>query len=227
MASSKRAEGTPAEGAATTRAPAGAARAEKHSGHGDQTRAESGNDSSRSVAPATELDARRISCLMNATYHAAREAYLDTVHRWFMFAVIALGAVALTDLFPKAFEFWGLHLAPKEICAAAAAVIAALDLTFDLSNRARNHALMKRRYYELLADVHAGRKSPSDALVAIDEFASDEEPPYKVLLLACWNAAQKTVYGDKALQFDIPKWALLWKNFLRRPTASFKVIGPA
>jgi len=29
---------------------------------------------------------------MNARYHATREAFLDNVHRWFMFTVIALGA---------------------------------------------------------------------------------------------------------------------------------------
>src|SRR5580704_18170324 len=35
--------------------------------------------------------------------------------------------------------------------------------------------------------------------------SADEEPPYRVLLLASWNIAQKTVYGDTALRFDIPK----------------------
>ena len=103
-----------------------------------------------SVASATPLEAITISCLTNAHYHSGREAFLDTVHRWFMFMVIALGATALTDVFPRiSHSVFGLSLdigAVKEACAASAAIIAALDLTFDLSNRARSHSMMKRRY---------------------------------------------------------------------------------
>jgi hypothetical protein len=44
---------------------------------------------------ATPLERARISCDMNARYHACREAYLDTLHRWLMFGIIALGAAAI------------------------------------------------------------------------------------------------------------------------------------
>jgi len=150
---------------------------------------------------------------MNAQYHAGREAFLDTVHRWFMFIVIALGAGALVDV------FHGL----KELFAASAAIIAALDLTFDLSNRAREHAMHKRRYFELLAQLNANEKTPEQVRVCIDQYSADEEPQYRVMLLACWNAAQMTIYGKEAIQYDIPGFANFFKNWFRRPAADFKL----
>jgi hypothetical protein len=182
------------------------------------------------LAAVTPEEAVTISCLTNAQYHASREAFLDTVHRWFMFTVIALGAAALLDVIPKILnEMFGLSVGMtsiKELCAAGAAIIAALDLTFDLSNRARAHAMMKRRYFELLADMRERKKTPDDVRACIERYSADEEPPYRVLYLACWNAAQKSVFGDKAKRFDISWPGLFFKNILRRPTVSYPMISP-
>jgi hypothetical protein len=169
----------------------------------------------------------RASCLMNAHYHAAREAFLDNVHRWFMFLVIALGAVALTDVLPRLLALAGFEVGPahfKEICAACAAIIAALDLTFDLSNRARTHTLMKRRYFELAADVRERKKSPVEAKACIDRFSADEEPNFRVVLLACYNIAQESVFGDDFDKYVISGWASFWMNNIRRPTVTFPVV---
>jgi len=179
------------------------------------------------MAIATPLEKRTISCLMNAHYHAGREAFLDTVHRWFMFFVIALGAAALMDALPNLAAYFGYAIpadAFKELCAAGAAILAGLDLTFDLSNRARGHAMMKRRYFELLAELRAGRKTADEVGVCLDQYSAEEEPPYKVLLLACWNSSQRTVFGDKAKQFDISLWGQFWKNMARRPTVTYPVV---
>ncbi|MCA1471179.1 hypothetical protein I6F09_25270 [Bradyrhizobium sp. IC3195] len=180
---------------------------------------------------ASPLEQATISCLTNAQYHSCREAFLDTVHRWFMFAVIALGTAALTDVLPKM-----LHVASvtidaallKEVFAAGAAILAALDLTFDLSNRARSHAMMKRRYYELLASMREGRKTADEARVCLDEFSADEEPPYRILFLTCWNSAQQSVYGEKALRFQVSMTGNLFKNWFRhqRPPIQLLAASP-
>jgi len=59
------------------------------------------------------------------------------------FTVIALGPAALVDILPYTNPNHA-SVGFKEVFAAGAAIIAALDLTFDLSNRAREHSLMKR-----------------------------------------------------------------------------------
>jgi hypothetical protein len=173
---------------------------------------------SRSEAAASSVDGARISCLMNAQYHSAREAFLDTLHRWFMFSVIVLGAGALIDLLPI------LRVGTKELFAASSAIIAALDLTFDLSNRARAHAMQKRRYFELLSQLNSGEKSPEQVRVCIDQYSADEEPQYKVLIFACWNAAQLTIYGNDAHRIQIPVISGWFKNWLRRPSAYYDIV---
>jgi hypothetical protein len=86
------------------------------------------------------IEACTVSCLTNAQYHACREAYLDTIHRWFMFLVIAFGGAAITDILP---QLTGTDAKlTTDLLVAGGAVLAALDLTFDLSNRARAHAMM-------------------------------------------------------------------------------------
>ena len=154
----------------------------------------------------TMEDAVRIGCLTNARYHASREAFLDSVHRWFMFGVIALGAAAVVDLF---------SISLRGIFAAGAATLGALDLTFDLSNRARLHSLMKRRYFELLADLSEGRTNLKEAESLLNRYSADEGPSYQALLTASRNAAQEMVRGDSALKYHVPRTHLWLKNIFR------------
>ncbi|WP_041801357.1 hypothetical protein [Rhodopseudomonas palustris] len=147
-----------------------------------------------------------------------------------MFLVIAFGATALTDVLPRiSHSVFGFSLdvgAVKEACAASAAIIAALDLTFDLSNRARSHSMMKRRYYELLADLREGQKTIEHGRVCLERFSADEEPMYRVLYLSCWNSAQMTVFGKLAKKFEISFCGNLFKNWFRRPSAVYPMVDP-
>ena len=203
----------------------GSAAAEAHSISLTGHEGASSDTSSGPAAATARIDSARISCLTNAQYHAGREAFLDTLHRWFMFTVIALGAGALLDLFPKEHVLTATALSVdlKELFAASAAIVAALDLTFDLSNRARMHAMQKRRYFELLAQLNAGEKTPDQVRVCIDQYSADEEPPYRVMIFTCWNAAQLSVFGDEAKAFDIPIVAGWFKNWFRRPSAHYNL----
>lgn len=145
---------------------------------------------------------------MNARYHSAREAFLDAVHRWFMFGVIASGASAVAFVFrdnPGIYPWLSV----------AAALFGAADLTFDLSNRARSHALMKRRYFELIADMRDGLKSVEQADACTHRYSADEEPAYHALLMGSWNAAQEMVYGEKADRLKIPFHHRLFQNWWR------------
>jgi hypothetical protein len=168
------------------------------------------------------VEACTISCLTNAQYHASREAFLDTIHRWVMFLVIALGGAALTDVLPR-LTGADAKLA-TDLLIATGAILAALDLTFDLSNRARTHAMMKRRYFELLADLRDLHKTPEHVKVCIERFSAEEEPQFRVLFLACWNAAQEAVYGNRRHRYVIGFFSNLFKNWWRRPASDFPFI---
>jgi hypothetical protein len=96
---------------------------------------------SSTAAAEVLMNAFTVNCLMNAQYHASREAFLDGVHRWFMFGVIIASAGSIAATAKTFFSVNWIEL----VLAALAATIGTLDLVFDLSNRARTHALMKRR----------------------------------------------------------------------------------
>ena len=164
----------------------------------------------------TPLERARISCEMNARYHACREAHLDTTHRWFMFGIIVFGAAAFVDVLPHDADWI------KGVLSAGAAILGALDLTFDLSNRARTHALMRRRYLDLLADVIEGKRGLQEMQATINRFNADEEPAFHALIGTCWNAAQKMVYGDAAMALKIPRHHLLFKNIFRYNSSEYR-----
>jgi hypothetical protein len=154
----------------------------------------------------------RVDCLANARYHAAREAFLDSIHRWLMFGVILFGSAAMLDVFGAEFPSSALV---KAVLVAFPVVLGALDLTFDLSNRARTHALMKHRYFELLAEVVSGDKTIEEADSTTHRCSADEEPAYHALLETSWNAAQEMVYGDNAKRYEISRQRRFLKQFLR------------
>jgi hypothetical protein len=213
MASSERADTASAHAATTPAVPIAAApgadafASDALSGQG---RGEEGLDHSSGAASAEGsalVDGLKCDLLMNARYHASREAFLDSIHRALMFLIIVLGAAAITDLFNWPWV--------KGVFAACAVLFAALDLTADLSNRARCHALMKRRYFELLADLTGHHRKPIQILEHMHRFSADEEPAFHALLAVSWNAAQEMVYGDYADKYVIPRWHRLLKNIRR------------
>lgn len=224
MASSERTE---AFVATTTAAPAtvtgGAAAGGNQTSRATPTAIDAVRPSMTTPHEASTIDGLRCDLLMNARYHASREAFLDTVHRWLMFLVIVFGAAAIIDLLPKDAP---LEHAVKAIFAALTAILAAIDLAFDLSNRARAHALMKRRYFELLADLIEGQKSVSVVEGCMHRFSADEEPAYHALLGAAWNAAQEMVYGQHADRYDIPWWHSWLKNWFRFGRKYAVIVGP-
>lgn len=213
MANGPRAE---AEAGTTATRAAGAAAPEAGSSP-PRVRSDAQDRSSGPVAEKAVADGIRVSCLTNASYHGTREATLDGVHRVLMFLVIVLGAGALIDVVGRDWT--------KDAFAAGAAILAALDLTFDLSNRARAHAMMKRRYFELLAEFAEGRKTAVDCDVCLERFSAEEEPPFHIVHKLSWNAAQESVYGSEAYRFVIPWWRHALRNRLRQPAASLKVAG--
>lgn len=224
MARGTRAEATKAGAKTTpeTRAPAGTETTPEAGAPAGSTGKDQRGErpASASSGPLAEIRPASASCLTNAHYHAAREAFLDTAHRWLMLGVIVFGAGAVVDLAPHAAgassSAW-----LKSGFAAIAALFGALDLTFDLCNRARAHAIMKRRYFELWADLRGDRKTLVECQDCLDRFNADEEPPFRALLMACRNRAELEAYGPEAYHFNIwVGWRFI-KNFLRLPSVDF------
>jgi hypothetical protein len=162
--------------------------------------------------PAKTIRQVRKHAHFNIMYHAAREAWLDSVHRWLMFIVICLGAASVVTV---------LNPMVAAICGAATAVFGALDLTFDLSNRARLHALHRHRYAELLSEAEA---NPDD-LARIDArmvaIYADEEPMFNALAAMCNNQAEHQVYDKDHDILFVPPIHRILRNVIRFDGVSY------
>ena len=156
------------------------------------------------AAPGPTLNQIRYPCMMNMEYHAAREAWLDLVHRWLMFAVIVAGAVAFVDVWHP------MHWIGPIISVLAGS----LDLTFDLSNRARSHARFRERYGEIMASARQDPENRVALQAKLDQLSGEEEPPYHVVLALCAERAQIAVYRDSDLTLRLGWWRRLTANLL-------------
>lgn len=155
-------------------------------------------------APPT-LSQIRYPCLMNMDYHGTREAWLDQIHRWLMFGVIVAGATAFIDAWPSM----------KLLGPIMAVVCGSLDLTFDLSNRARLHAMFRRRYSEILSEA---TMSPDKLIVLrckLDELSGEEEPPFHAQLALSAIKGQQATYGEITQPCRPPLLFRILANVLR------------
>jgi hypothetical protein len=102
-----------------------------------------------------------------------------------MFLVIAAGASVFVDAWPL------MRIAGPIV----AVVCGALDLTFDLSNRARSHAMFRRRYSEILSEASREPENLVKAQCKIDELGGEEEPPFNAQLALSAMRGQQATYG--------------------------------
>src|ERR1700712_1609748 len=112
----------------------------------ETTAAEAGNNQRLAAGAATslELSPREefvIECLRNARYHEDRERFFARIHRTAMFLVVASGTAT----------FAWVKAAPY--LTALLTLAGLLDLVFDVSGKARLHASLRRRVYDLLAQA--------------------------------------------------------------------------
>src|ERR1019366_2552960 len=96
------------------------------------------------ATPSVELsphDEFVVECLRNARYHEDRERYFARIHRTAMFIVVASGTAT----------FAWVKAAPY--LAGLITLAGLLDLVFDISGKARLHASLRRRVYDILAQA--------------------------------------------------------------------------
>ncbi|MDN5785714.1 hypothetical protein [Pseudorhodobacter sp.] len=133
-----------------------------------------------------DRDSIRFNALRNALYHTARRRSLERFSRVFNFLIVVLGATAVSSV---AVQF---HL-PSYLIGLAIAVIGALQLVFDFGRQARDHQVLQRDYYALLADVEANvDPTPADLATfssRMIRITADEPPTYRAIDSKAYNDA--------------------------------------
>jgi hypothetical protein len=132
-------------------------------------------------------------------YHQRRRAHYDRIHRMLMFLIILSGSAAFASV--------TVPFVPSQWFGAVAAVIAALDLVWGFSHRARDHEILVRDFTELAATVNATEISVP-ALAAWTnrrlEIEAKEPPTFWAVEADCYNEAARALDADREFLVSIP-----------------------
>jgi hypothetical protein len=157
-------------------AEAGGTAAETEAGAGDAggTPAAAGSAPAEAEAAQRQVDDCCTDAERSAIYHKAREGFLDACHRATMFLVILSSSAAVATAAPEGgTAARALLLAP--------AILGALDMTLAFGVRAREHAILARRFLELAAECTAPDADGTALRAAFYRLCSEEPPTYRAL----------------------------------------------
>ncbi len=161
---------------------------------GCQTRAASAEAKGQMMESLSDLE---FSFAIEVAYHDARQAFFEGAHRWAMFLTIMLGTTAITKF------------GSERSLALFAALVAAADIAFDFMGRAQRHADLRRRYYEVLAEMAKSEDGNDVRFQALYMVISADEPP--LYLWASKIARRNTCIN---MEREIPDPLPLWQRAL-------------
>lgn len=139
----------------------------------------------------------RFNALRNALYHSTRRRSLERINRVFNFLVVILGTAVISDAL-------GQLPIPRYTLGTAIAAVGALQLVFDFGRQARDHQVLQRDYYSLLADIEASPEA-DDAVCAewqsrMIRITADEPPVLRALDAKAYNDALDATHSFEASQ---------------------------
>jgi len=158
--------------------------------------------------------------LRNALYHEARYRFLDGVNRCFNFMVILGGTGTAAQLA-------GNHPNVAILLGGSVAAIGALQLVFDYAGRAYRHDTLKRRYYDLLADIDCELSPTHESCTQwkanISRISADEPPTKRALDAVADNQATSALLGGDRPRMKITMWQSLTRQLFAHNSGAFPI----
>lgn len=174
---------------------------------------------------ATEMNAEqglanlRFECSKNAFYHEDREHFFAVSHKLVMFIVAMSGTAAFAALSNPA-AFGDPRWVAFTITAASL-----LDLVLDLSGRAREHASLRRRFLDLLAEVEAGGIELSKANGVLYRLYAEEPVSYRIVNSLAYNSAARAFGHEEKTLLKVSLARRISRHFFPSPGFDPKTIG--
>ena len=200
-----------AQGAAT--AAGGTAPDEGFAGAGTENRREphsGGPETAAGQGQLTDRESLRITLVRNAHYHEDRERFFARLHRLTMFVVV-LSSTA---------SFAFVNTTPW--LAGVITIAGLVDLVFDVSGKARLHASLRRRIYDVLAQS----EDESRPVVTLREQAvriyADEPPCMHAVNAIAYNAAMLAFNRPEKYLFVVPWFYRFTRHWISYATVKFK-----
>lgn len=179
---------------------------------GDERRIDphSGGPSSTARLPLTDRDKERMRCERGIWYHDDRERFFARLHKFLMFWVIVTGASAGAEITQTLGWFDAKYLGM------AAALIGAADIAWDISGKARVHAMLKREAVTILERIEAGDEVKA-IRIAIARSQADEPPIMHAVNCMAYNAVQRANDRGEHTCVEIKGWRRWMRHFAFTP----------
>jgi hypothetical protein len=173
-------------------------------------------------APLTEAELLQFRCVRNAAYHEDWEYYYARVHRTLMFVVVFGGTLSIGASLAIYLSQGHDNIWP--VAGTLAAVIAGLvDVVWNIDGLAREHGILRRRCYDLIARSQAG-ESPASLQAAFTRIVADEPPAMHAVNALAFNAAVDAL-GRPIDQKYVLRWWQIWlRHWLRFRPNEFRTI---
>ncbi|WNJ91111.1 hypothetical protein [Bosea sp. 685] len=159
----------------------------------------------------------RFSAMRNAYYHSARLRFYEAQHRALMFGIVLTGTAGVANIFTAyAGDRW---------FAGITALLATLDLVFDLRGKAQLHDSLKRRYFILLARLEerpeAGARQMAKWQSRIYSITAEEPVTYRAVDAVAHNEAIDTLGLDPDDKQALTKSQYRWRHFYTAQGVTF------
>jgi hypothetical protein len=154
-----------------------------------------------------------IDCLRNARYHEDRERFFAWIHKTAMFCVVASSTATLA---------W-LKKAP--VFAIIITLAGLLDLVFDISGKARLHASLRRRIYDLLAQAEDSTRSIESLREQAVQVYADEPPCMHAANIIAFNGAMESLHRPRQFQYKIEWYHRMLRHVWPFASTNFKTYG--
>ncbi|WP_417691800.1 hypothetical protein [Roseibium sp.] len=157
---------------------------------------------------ATLDESLRFDCLVNSRYHEDREAHYSRIHRFLMFFIVVSGAAAISQV---------LESVPyaAETSTAMAAVAGLIDLVFGVSEKAKQHAMLRWRVLSILADLEAKEVDVQTLRHKLAAIFADEPPTMYTVQALAENGAIRAMGMDQRKLYKISAWRKALRHWIR------------
>ena len=159
----------------------------------------------------SERDIFRIDYLRNVRYHEDRERFFQLVHRFAMFVVVAGGTASFAAIKNSSGFFVALIT-----------LAGLLDLVFDVSGKARLHASMRTRFYDLLARNEIAETTTEKLREQAIQAYADEPPCMHAVNALAYNGAMALLDRPRKYRFKIGTHHKWFRHVWAFASADFK-----
>ena len=173
------------------------------------------------LGPATkEIDGLEDDAERCSRYHQRRRAHYDLMHRVLMFFVIVSGSASFAQI-----------AGHPDVFGALAAACGAIDLLWGVSDKARDHEMLHRRFMDVLIRIKQIAEPSAEWArqihTELSAIYADEPPAYRVLNADCHNQVAQARLGKDAPLLTIPPQYRFFMNLFRFPAFKLAETPPS